>query len=68
MKRSKRTTFTAGVTNMWQTIKNWWASWTLSAEERYLANAVDHMDLERRLRNLEHTSYGRDHWWIYFSR
>jgi len=53
---------------MWQAIKTWWASWTLSAEERYLANAVDHMDLERRLRHLEHTSYGRDHWWIYYTR
>jgi hypothetical protein len=38
-------------------LRHAWRSWTLDADERHLAQACDHADLEQRLRRLER---GRD--------
>lgn len=35
-----------------QALKNWYASWTMSAEEAYLAGSADIYELESRMRNL----------------
>jgi hypothetical protein len=35
-------------------IKQWWKGFTMSNEERYLSQSIDHGDLENRIRRLEY--------------
>jgi len=35
-------------------LQAWWKNFTMSSEERYLSNSIDHGDLENRLRRLEY--------------
>jgi hypothetical protein len=43
-------------------IGKWWANFTMSAEDRYLSQATDIVDLEGRLKNImfhDHHNYNR---------
>ena len=37
-------------------LHQWWKSFTMSEEERYLSKSMDHIDLENRLRILQNNT------------
>ena len=43
--------------NMWNRIKNWWAQFNMSPEEKWLSDSVDIIELESRLRVLENQGW-----------
>ena len=42
---------------MWNRIKNWWAQFNMSPEEKWLSDSVDIIELESRLRVLENQGW-----------
>jgi hypothetical protein len=38
-------------------IKSWWKTVNMSASEKYLSEATDHVDLENRMKQLKYKGY-----------